>query len=159
MARFIYKDDEWEKKFGVLPFHLNDKREVLVNPLWVQENIIAIELPILVGHKFQVNKMVAKDLTRIFTQIEQQGLDKYINVLDTNLNGGSYCPRWNVANKTKLSRHSWGCPFDLNPTANAFGTVGNMNTGIIKIFNDNGWAWFGDVGAKDPMHFEICRVA
>jgi len=157
MIRKIMSDLEWEAKFGKLGFHIENGK-VIVSPEWEQSNIVSFLLPIFIEHKFQVNRNVVTDLVKIFTQIEQQGLDKYIDIKDTELNGGCYCPRFSKANRTKLSRHSWGVPFDLNPTSNQYGTKGAMSPEIIKIFNDNGWCWFGDLEHPDPMHFELAKI-
>lgn len=155
MIRKIYTDLEWEQVFGKLDFFV-EGGEVKVFPSWERENIIVYELPII--GRIQVNKNVVGDLVRILTQIEQAELSKWIDMSDTKLNGGCYCPRFSAANKTKLSRHSYGCPIDINPSTNRFNTVGNINKDIIKVFNDNGWCWFGDLKVKDFMHFEKAKI-
>jgi len=156
MIRKIYTDTEWELRFGKLDFWVSENRTVIVDPQWQKENIIIYELPIL--GKLAVNKNVVGDLVRILTQIELKGLDRYIDREDTRLNGGIYCARFNVGNKARLSRHSWGCPIDINPSTNRYNTKPNINMDIVKVFNDNGWAWFGDLRINDGMHFEPAKI-
>ncbi len=61
-------------------------------------------------------------------------------------------------NGTGLSTHSWGIAIDLNPVTNAKGGRGDMDPGVIAIFEEFGFIWGGDWPGRtrDPMHFQYC---
>ncbi len=67
---------------------------------------------------------------------------------------GCYYPRY-IANTQQLSLHSFGIALDLNVPGNQRGTFGEMNRAVVAIFKKWGFAWGGDWGYTDPMHFEM----
>jgi hypothetical protein len=71
---------------------------------------------------------------------------------------GCYYPRF-IAGTQQLSLHSFGIALDLNVPGNQRGTVGEMNRAVVAIFKKWGFAWGGDWGYTDPMHFEMNAIA
>jgi hypothetical protein len=72
----------------------------------------------------------------------------------------SFCLRHMLWNPSKpLSTHASGSAIDIDPTKNAYGTMGEIPEWVLKIFE----AWGIACGArwkaksKDPMHFEFVR--
>ena len=55
-----------------------------------------------------------------------------------------------------LSTHCWGIAIDLNPETNQMGTKGDMDMGVVEIFEGLGWTWGGRWKVKDAMHFQYC---
>lgn len=67
--------------------------------------------------------------------------------------GGGYT--WRLQRGShKLSMHAYGGALDFRVATNQLGTMGDMPTAIIKIFEDMGWTWGGRWGRPDPMHFQ-----
>ncbi len=70
---------------------------------------------------------------------------------------GCYYPRF-IAGSTTLSNHSFGLALDLNVPGNQRGTVGEIDREVVAIFKKWGFAWGGDWGYTDPMHFELGQI-
>jgi hypothetical protein len=73
---------------------------------------------------------------------------------------GDYNPR-RIRGSQKLSSHAFGVSFDINASANPWGSPsdaqkpGNVER-LVPIASALGWAWGGFFGTKpDPMHFEF----
>jgi len=90
--------------------------------------------------------------TDVFGRLQVSGLREKIITF-----GGCFSFR-PQRTRTKLSAHSWGIAIDLNPESNAQGTIGDMDSSVIKIFREAGFEWGGDWQGKtrDPMHFQFC---
>ena len=101
---------------------------------------------------FRCHKLLIEKLELIFGEIKNQGMEP-----DLFSFGGCFSFRPQRTGD-RLSAHSWGIAVDLNPESNAQGTAGNMNPGIVTIFQQAGFEWGGDWPgrAKDPMHFQFC---
>lgn len=70
--------------------------------------------------------------------------------------GGCYVFR-DKRTGARLSTHSWGIAVDINPRTNQLGTKGNMDMGIVEIFQSNGFKWGGEWKRPDPMHFQFAE--
>ena len=57
-----------------------------------------------------------------------------------------------------LSNHAFGLALDLNAVENQRGTVGQIDRGVVAIFEKWGFTWGGDWGYTDPMHFELNSI-
>lgn len=102
--------------------------------------------------RFQCHKLLTGIFTAVFTDIQNEGLQAKVTSF-----GGCFNYR---AKRTssKLSAHCWGIAIDLNTETNAQGTAGNMDAGVVKVFQDHGFKWGGEFSgkSKDPMHFQFC---
>lgn len=59
----------------------------------------------------------------------------------------------------KYSLHSWALAFDVNAAWNQQGSIGKLNSKIVKVFKDNGFDWGGDFTIlKDYMHFQLSKI-
>lgn len=97
------------------------------------------------------HKLLVKTFEQVFQQIQSKGLQDKLTSY-----GGCFAYRPQRTG-TKLSTHAWGIAVDLNPGENEQGTIGNMDPGIVEIFEEAGFRWGGDwLGkVKDPMHMQF----
>ena len=120
---------------------------------WVDANIRTQPVPIL--GSVTCHRVVFPQLMAALGEIESRGLAGEINPGEY---AGCYYPRY-IANTQQLSLHSFGIALDLNVPGNQRGTVGEMNRDVVDIFKSWGFAWGGDWGYTDPMHFEMNAIA
>jgi len=102
------------------------------------------------------NKGMLPQLRAALTEVVQRGL---AGTIHPNEFGGCYYPRYiGYSPANGLSLHTWGIAVDLNVPGNLRGTVGQMDRRVVAIFKKWGFAWGGDWGYTDPMHFEMAKV-
>ena len=122
------------------------------DPAWVARSIATEPVPILGTVTCHV--AIFPQLRAAFEEIVSRGLaDKII----PGQYAGCYYPRF-IAGSTTLSNHSFGLALDMNVPGNQRGTVGEMDREVVAIFKKWGFAWGGDWGYTDPMHFELAQV-
>jgi len=119
---------------------------------WVDSHIVTQQVPIL--GSVTCNKYIFPQLVAALTEIQARGLADKIHPGEY---AGCFYPRF-IAGTTKLSNHSFGLALDLNVPGNQRGTVGEMDRGVVDAFKRWGFAWGGDWGYTDPMHFEMARL-
>jgi hypothetical protein len=123
------------------------------DPAWTAANITTEAVPIL--GSVTCHRAIFPQLRAALEEVVVQGLADEIHVDDYQ---GCYYPRF-IAGTTTLSNHSFGLALDLNVSGNQRGTVGEMDRGVVAIFKKWGFAWGGDWGYTDPMHFEMNAIA
>lgn len=107
------------------------------------------------------HKLVANQLTAIFTEILQvYGLAK-IQELGIDLFGGCFNFR-QMRGGSDWSRHSWGIAIDLHPEANGLKTPYSKALfskpeyeELHRIFEKHGFINLGKTKGYDAMHFEV----
>ncbi|WP_139979763.1 M15 family metallopeptidase [Nocardioides litoris] len=122
------------------------------DPVWVSSHIVTETVPIL--GSVTCNKYLMPQLKAALAEVVTRGLEAEI---DPDQYAGCYYPRY-IAGSTTLSNHSFGLALDLNTPGNQRGTVGEMNREVVSIFKYWGFAWGGDWGFTDPMHFELAQL-
>lgn len=120
---------------------------------WVNENIRTEQVPIL--GNVTCHRVVFPQLRAALLEIQSTGLAAEIHPGEY---AGCYYPRY-IAGTQQLSLHSFGIALDLNVPGNQRGSVGEMNRAVVAIFKKWGFAWGGDWGYTDPMHFEMNQIA
>jgi hypothetical protein len=117
---------------------------------WVTANIRTEQVPIL--GNVTCHKVVFPQLRAALLEIQSTG--DLAREIHPGEYAGCYYPRY-IAHTQQLSLHSVGIALDLNVPGNQRGTVGEMNRAVVAIFKKWGFAWGGDWGYTDPMHFEM----
>jgi hypothetical protein len=158
-------DEQVREAYGKLPYiRIDDSSEVKLNRFWVQENMSMVHIPQLKGKhtyggkssgRVYCNKAIHQQLKDAFDEIEEHGL-----VRDIVFWGGSFVPRMVRGSDTRVSRHSYGIAFDINPRHNKLGqaVADTHESGtvlrLVPIFERHGFAWGGNFPRTDGMHFE-----
>jgi hypothetical protein len=119
---------------------------------WVSANIRTEPVPIL--GSMTCHRVVFPQLRAALLEVQQRGLADEIHVDEY---AGCFYPRF-IAGTQQLSLHSFGIAFDLNVPGNQRGTVGAIDRDVVGIFKRWGFAWGGDWGYTDPMHFEMNAI-
>lgn len=111
------------------------------------DDVVSHDFPVVGVQCFHRDAVPA--LEAVMEQIKDRGLDGLIKQF------GTWCPRHKMHDpKRGLSTHSWGIAVDINWATNAPGTRGDMDTGIVAVFERYGFEWGGRWSLKDPMHFQ-----
>jgi hypothetical protein len=119
---------------------------------WVSANIRTEPVPIL--GSMTCHRVVFPQLRAALTEIQQRGLADELHVDEY---AGCFYPRF-IAGTQQLSLHSFGIAFDVNVPGNQRGTAGEIDRDVVAIFKRWGFAWGGDWGYTDPMHFEMNAI-
>jgi hypothetical protein len=98
------------------------------------------------------HKLLVKVFDEVFQTLLTSGLREKVATF-----GGCFSFR-SQRTGSKLSTHAWGIAVDLNPATNAQGAAGDMDMGVIAIFQKAGFTWGGEWEgrSRDPMHFQFC---
>lgn len=133
--------------FGVVEYEELDGGYVEITNGWADANIVDADLPV-VG-RMEVHRKIEPVIRAVLSGIQAKGLDKEIRAVLC------WCPRHKMHNpKRGLSLHTWAVAFDVNPSTNLPGTIGDMNPGIVESFERFGFRWGGRWRRRDPMHFD-----
>ena len=119
---------------------------------WVAGHISTEAVPIL--GQMTCNRAMFPQLRGALADIAARGL---ADEIEPGEYAGCYYPRF-IAGSTTLSNHSFGLAFDINVPGNQRGTIGEIDRGVVAIFKSWGFAWGGDWGYTDPMHFELSAL-
>ncbi len=137
---------------GTFNYSVLDAGRIAPQQSWVDAHIGTEAVPIL--GQMTCNRAMFPQLRAALTEIQAAGLADEVHPGEY---AGCYYPRF-IAGSTTLSNHSFGLAFDLNVPGNQRGTVGEIDRGVVAIFERWGFAWGGRWGYTDPMHFEMNRI-
>jgi hypothetical protein len=125
---------------------------VVPSAAWVRSHIATEVVPLLGA--VTCNRALFPQLTAALQDVVKQGLSDKIHPGEY---AGCYYPRF-IAGTHALSNHAFGLALDLNVPGNQRGTVGQMDRGVVAIFEHWGFTWGGRWHYTDPMHFEMNRI-
>jgi hypothetical protein len=137
---------------GTYRYTVSGAGSVTPEASWVSSHIGTETVPIL--GSVTCNTAIFPQLKAALGEIVDRGLADKIN---PGQYAGCYYPRF-IAGSNRLSNHAFGLALDLNVPGNQRGTVGEMDRGVVDVFKRWGFAWGGDWGYTDPMHFEMARL-
>jgi hypothetical protein len=137
---------------GVFRYTVLGGGRIAPDPAWVSSQISTEAVPIL--GTVTCNKLIFPQLRAALEEVIRRGLADKIHPDEY---AGCYYPRF-IAGSSTLSNHAFGLALDLNVPGNGRGTVGEMDRGVVDAFKQFGFAWGGDWGYTDPMHFEMAQL-
>ena len=132
-----------------------------VDPRWQSQFLTRIEMPFQLSLSWDKSRVVTQMtchrlIAPVFADVLGQLKSTALSDKITSFGGCfSFRPQ---RTGTKLSTHAWGIAVDLNPETNQQGTAGEMDSGVIAIFERAGFTWGGnwEGHSRDPMHFQYC---
>jgi hypothetical protein len=138
---------EIEKRFGKLVYEEAGAGYVNIIEGNGGLNVVSHDFPVIGKQCFHAELIPV--LEAVMEEIKARGLDGEIKQV------GTWCPRHKMHDpKRGLSTHSWAIAIDLNWATNAPGTRGDLDAGIVEVFERFGFEWGGRWSYKDPMHFQ-----
>lgn len=146
-----------KKMFGEFAYQRVNGKGVLVDPQWKSKNIAHRITYSDVQLNHNCHKKVIGAIQDALTEIKEKGLEREIDLANSNRYGGCYVGRFSrlaTDNFGAVSRHAWGIAFDVNTSTNAQGQVPQMNCEVVRIFRKHGFSWGGNYLLPDGMHFE-----
>ncbi len=140
---------------GEFAYRINSKNDLTLDQAWVDANIVRTNFA-SVGIRASCHRSITPGIQAALDEIADLGLASLIDVVDTNRYGGCWNPRYARASTTvgSVSRHAWGMALDLNISTNPQGSRPRLDCRIVRIFRKHGFAWGGNFGYPDGMHFE-----
>lgn len=98
---------------------------------------------------FQCHRLLVGVFEAVFDELDRTGKADGIRTWD-----GTFAFR-PIRGDTHLSVHAFGAAIDLNAATNPLGGPGDMDPGIVAVFQHFGFLWGGDFHSRrDPMHFQ-----
>lgn len=152
---FVSSAADLKARFGEFAFRETGQGDQIeIEPGWVEENIVTVDLPIL--GVFKCHRMVVPYLEAVVDDIIRGGLSGQIDSEDFQRAGGCFNSRL-IRGGDKggaVSRHAWGVAIDINPSTNRYGGAITLDRQIAEIFHYWGFAWGGGWVFTDGGHFE-----
>lgn len=137
---------------GTMQFRILQNGFIDPDPSWVASNITTASVPIL--GSVSCHRIMIPQLSSALQEIVDSGLASEIRTY-----AGCYVPRFIDRDPRRgLSMHAFGLAVDLNTATNQLGTRGDMDPGVVQIFQKWGFTWGGVWSRPDPMHFELARI-
>lgn len=129
-----------------------------LSPIWEARMVsVAFPSPLPLGWEksklakgARVNQAIADEVDRACRLLAKEGLWARLRTYD-----GGYAFRAQRGSSTKTSMHSFGAALDFNAETNRLGSAGDMDPGIVRLFEACGWTWGGRWKRKDGMHFQF----
>jgi peptidoglycan hydrolase-like protein with peptidoglycan-binding domain len=143
---------------------------IVITDGWDRANIVTVTLPGLAGKavgggrvsggRASFHKKAAPQLVALWQAWVSTGLIDQVLTFD-----GSYNPRFQRGNHTRLSNHAYGTAFDINAQWNGFkrpaartGQKGCLLP-LVALALQHGFYWGGHFSpSTDGMHFEVAKL-
>ncbi len=144
LPQLVVKD-----QFGEFAYRPRPGRDVEIDPSWIGENIVTVDLP-LVGTTV-CHRSVVPQLEAALSDLANRGLSQLI---DPAGYAGCFAPRL-IAPGLGMSRHAWGIAVDLNAYDNPAGSTTMKDIRLVETMAEQGFGWGGEWLNPDAMHFEM----
>lgn len=140
---------EIKERFGEFAYRSGDGSRVVLDPAWVDANIVERELPLL--GRFKCHREFADILESVMNALEGSDLG---GVIDRSAFAGCWNPRW-IADRRGLSRHAWGAAADINIFNEPDGGNGSpTHPELLRLMDEAGTTSGHTWVQADPGHFE-----
>ena len=137
-----------KERFGEFAVRLDRGDEVIVEPSWVELNVVGATVPIL--GTVSCHREIISALRRALGELERRGLERLVDRGDY---AGCFAAK-DIPTTGAVSRHAWGVAIDLNAGANPYGERSTQDRRLVEVMERNGFAWGGRWPTPDAMHFE-----
>jgi hypothetical protein len=145
-----YGLDGIREVFGSFPWTAQENGFIEIPKSWIKANLTKAVLPV-VGKRW-VHRKMASVFDHVLGELRNRGLGSHIQQFDI------WCARYkNFDPSRNLSTHAWGIACDVNWGENPIGREGNIDPGIVRVFERHGFQWGGRWRYRDDMHFQYCR--
>ena len=139
-----------KERFGEFAFRLVlDQREVVVDPAFVDANIVEERMPVI--GTVRCHRLIMDDLRAAVDELVAAGYEEW---LSPRRYAGCYHPRRIGFGRETLSRHTWGIAIDLNVDVALPGLGPVAPDEVVAIMGRHGFRWGGDFTTPDNHHFE-----
>ena len=138
-------------RFGEFSYRPTQGRDVEIDPAWVAEHIVTVEVPIL--GRIRCHRAFVAAFRGALTELRDEGLDY---LLDRGGFAGCWAPRL-ISVGQPLSHHSWGVAFDINVLKNTAGRGSAQDPRLVAVMRRWGLTFGGSWLDPDPAHFEYLR--
>jgi hypothetical protein len=137
-----------KERFGEFSYRPRGGQRVEIDPGWVEENIVTVDMP-LIG-PMRCHREFAAALLLVMERLEADGDGSIINRAS---NTGCFNQRF-IAGRRDLSRHAWGIAADINWGNDPEGTRSPIAPALLDAMTANGITSGHDWINPDPGHFE-----
>ena len=140
----------WIKEtFGEFAYQPTGNGRFTIDPAWVAENIVTVEIPLLGSTR--CHRQYAELLTSVMESLIASG---DADVIDRGAFSGCWNARY-VANSMRVSRHAWGAAADINFSNGLDGGPGSpVNETLLEAMAAMGITSGHNWSIPDPGHFE-----
>ncbi len=133
-------------RFGEFAYRATGPGSVTLDPDWVAQNIVTVDLPVL--GTTTCHRALLPALRGALADLVAANLAHLVASFE-----GCFNPR-TIAGSTQLSRHAWGAAVDINFSVNPTGTTTVQDPRLVAIFERWGFG-SGDFWlVPDSGHFE-----
>lgn len=140
-----------KETFGEFEYRPGRGGSVEIDPSWVEENIVEVDIPLLGTTK--CHRRFAETLGAVMNLLIAEGHDS--NVIDPGAFYGCWNPRY-IRGTTRLSRHSFGVAADINFTTRSGNRRGSPTHEALLAAMEAYGVHSGHVWTNpDPGHFEF----
>jgi len=138
-----------KETFGEFAYRPMGNGRFIIDPAWVEENIVEVDIPLL--GQVKCHRVFADVLTGVMLQLVEAGMS---GAIDRDAFAGCWNGRY-IAGSHRLSRHSFGAAADINFFNPLDGGPGSpVNPTLLRLMSDAG-VTSGDAWTNpDPGHFE-----
>ncbi len=135
-------------QFGEFAYRMIDERSFEQDPVWVAENIVTTELPLL--GQVTCHRSVLPLVHNAMAEMSKRDLG---SLVDPEEFAGCWNPRLIAAGRG-ISRHAWGAALDINWDGNPTGIGSDQDPRLVDAMVKQGFTWGGPWLIPDPAHFE-----
>ncbi|HSS10551.1 MAG TPA: M15 family metallopeptidase, partial [Acidimicrobiales bacterium] len=140
-----------KERFGEFAYRVGAGTQIVEDPTWAAENIVAADVPIL--GRIRCHRALIPLLEGALRELERRNLAFLID-------RATFEGCWNpvlIASGGDLSRHAWGVAVDLNYGKNPTGAASGQDPRLVQVMESWGFTWGGPWLVPDPTHFEYVQ--
>ena len=138
-------------RFGEFAYRPDADATFVIEPGWVDANIVTTSVPILGEVSCHRNLLPA--LSGAIEELEQRNLD---SLVDPDGFQGCFNPRY-IGSGRGISRHAWGAAVDINIGTNPGGLESAQDPRLVEVMERWGFTSGHEWLIPDPGHFEYVQ--